>query len=142
MTEEIKHHKVDTHSYKGWLNSDSFLKRAFAITGYNFVASLIISIPFYIITLIAGFALFGMMGLGNMGHMGGYRYGDATTGITGAMPAGKINIEAVCEQIAASSNVKDATALAAYTKACISGDYQQAVNAYIKAMGGGDGKAI
>lgn len=40
---------MDTYSYKGWLNSDSFLKRAFAILGYNSVASLIIAIPFYII---------------------------------------------------------------------------------------------
>ena len=32
----------DTHSYKGWLNSDSFLKRAFAIVGYQTVAGLII----------------------------------------------------------------------------------------------------
>jgi hypothetical protein len=24
----------DTHSYKGWLNSDSFLKRALAVWGY------------------------------------------------------------------------------------------------------------
>ena len=34
--------KVDTHSYKGWLNSDSFLKRAFAITGYQTVAGLLV----------------------------------------------------------------------------------------------------
>lgn len=27
----------DTYSYKGWLNSDSFLKRAFAVYGYGFV---------------------------------------------------------------------------------------------------------
>lgn len=36
-----------------WLYSDSFLKRAFAVWGYNFVASLIIMIPFYILTIIA-----------------------------------------------------------------------------------------
>ena len=29
-----------------WLYSDSFLKRAFAIYGYNMVASLIVGIPF------------------------------------------------------------------------------------------------
>lgn len=32
-----------------WLYSDSFLKRAFAIYGYNAVASLIIGIPFAIV---------------------------------------------------------------------------------------------
>ncbi len=39
----------DTYSYKGWLNSDSFLKRAFSILGYMFVAQMIIQIPFIII---------------------------------------------------------------------------------------------
>jgi type III secretory pathway component EscR len=42
----------DTYSYKGWLNSDKFLKRAFAIYGYMMVASLIIAIPFYIIIFL------------------------------------------------------------------------------------------
>ncbi len=45
MTQRVK--KVDTYSYKGWLNSDSFLKRAFATYGYVMVASLIIMIPIY-----------------------------------------------------------------------------------------------
>lgn len=45
---------METNNYKGWLNSDNFFKRAFAVLGYNTVASLIIAIPFYII-------LFGMM---------------------------------------------------------------------------------
>ena len=48
----------DTHSYKGWLNSDSFLKRAFSIYGYMMVAGLIIMIPFYIIMLIIMFSFF------------------------------------------------------------------------------------
>lgn len=34
--------KVDTYSYKWWLNSDSFLRRAFACLGYQFVAGLIL----------------------------------------------------------------------------------------------------
>lgn len=44
--------KPDTHSYQGWLNSDSFMKRAFAIYGYMMVAGLIIAIPFYIMGII------------------------------------------------------------------------------------------
>ena len=44
--------KVDTHSYKGWLNSDSFWKRAFAILGYSTVAGLIVSIPFILSVLL------------------------------------------------------------------------------------------
>ena len=47
-----KNKKEDTYSYSGWLNSDKFLKRAFAIYGYTLVASLIIAIPFYIIAII------------------------------------------------------------------------------------------
>lgn len=34
--------KVDTYNHKGWLNSDHFLKRAFAILGHYVVAILII----------------------------------------------------------------------------------------------------
>ncbi len=47
----------DTHSYKWWLNSDSFLKRAFAIYGYSMVAAFIILIPFYIVMFIIMFAV-------------------------------------------------------------------------------------
>ena len=50
----------DTYSYKGWLNSDVFLKRAFAVYGYAAVAGLIIAVPLYLIFflfigLIVGF---------------------------------------------------------------------------------------
>lgn len=39
-----------------WLYSDSFLKRAFAIWGYHFVANVIIAIPFMILWfLMMGF---------------------------------------------------------------------------------------
>ena len=44
--------KEDTYSYKGWLNSDSFLKRAFAIYGYMLVAGLMITISVYIIIFL------------------------------------------------------------------------------------------
>jgi hypothetical protein len=64
--------RKDTHSYKGWLNSDSFLKRAFAILGYNTVASLIILIPFYILLFGLMFLFFGMMG--NRGDMRDMNY--------------------------------------------------------------------
>ena len=50
MTEEKK--EKDTHSYKGWLNSDYFLKRAFATYGYSLVASLIIILPIYFIMFL------------------------------------------------------------------------------------------
>lgn len=52
----------DKHEYKGWLNSDSFLKRAFAIWGYYFVANFIISAAVFIVMtfifLLIGVSLF------------------------------------------------------------------------------------
>lgn len=42
----------DTHSYKGWLNSDHFLKRVFAVLGYLSVAILIAAIPVGFISIV------------------------------------------------------------------------------------------
>jgi hypothetical protein len=56
--------RKDTHSYKGWLNSDSFMKRAFAVLGYNTVASLIIMIPLYALMFAAMLFFFGMASRG------------------------------------------------------------------------------
>ncbi len=58
--------RKDTHSYKGWLNSDSFLKRSFAVLGYNTVASLIIMIPVYALLFAGALFFFSMMGKGDM----------------------------------------------------------------------------
>ena len=52
--------KVDTYSYKGWLNSDNFLKRAFAAYGYMMVASVIIIIPIYALMFV-GMMFFGIL---------------------------------------------------------------------------------
>lgn len=54
---------LDTYSYKGWLNSDSFLKRAFAIVGYQTVAGLIIYGVILVIVLVFVLfaALFGLI---------------------------------------------------------------------------------
>ena len=51
--------KEDTYSYKGWLQSDYFLKRAFATWGHVLFAVLI----FYGTLLIIG-ALFGLATIG------------------------------------------------------------------------------
>ena len=37
----------ETYSYKGWLISDNFWKRAFAVYGYSLIASLAIIVPIY-----------------------------------------------------------------------------------------------
>ncbi|MBI4019320.1 MAG: hypothetical protein HY364_03625 [Candidatus Aenigmarchaeota archaeon] len=45
-------HKEDAHSYKGWLNSDSFIKRALAVFAYNLAGSLIIYGVIIVIALL------------------------------------------------------------------------------------------
>ncbi|MBU2566980.1 hypothetical protein KKG46_05505 [Patescibacteria group bacterium] len=53
--------KEETYSYKGWLISDSFIKRAMAVLGYQFVASLIINAVIF--GIIIGFVVvFGIIG--------------------------------------------------------------------------------
>jgi len=45
---------MDKNNYKGWLNSDSFLKRAFAVYGYGFTAGLITLIIIWGFAIIIG----------------------------------------------------------------------------------------
>ena len=45
---------METNSYKGWLNSDSFVKRAFAVMGYNFVAGLMLWLGLLFVFLVLG----------------------------------------------------------------------------------------
>lgn len=58
--------ETDSYSYKGWLVSDSFFKRAFAVFGYNLVAGIIIwfclFVLFMLFAVIAAF-IFGMAAL-------------------------------------------------------------------------------
>jgi len=44
--------KEDTYSYKGWLLSDSIIKRAIAIMGHYFVAYLIIILGMFVIGIL------------------------------------------------------------------------------------------
>lgn len=64
-TPEILPKKSDTYSHKGWLNSDSFIKRCFAVYGYYLVASFILSLVAFlimgIILLTVGGSMIGMM---------------------------------------------------------------------------------
>lgn len=61
----MENKEQDTYSYKGWLNSDSFLKRALAVWGYYFVANLIIGVVVSIAMLgvftLAGTAFFSVL---------------------------------------------------------------------------------
>ncbi|MBD3270603.1 hypothetical protein GF376_03690 [Candidatus Peregrinibacteria bacterium] len=56
-----KSKKEDTYSYRGWLNSDFFLKRSFAIYGYMAVAGLIITGIIYGIIAIIAIIIFGSL---------------------------------------------------------------------------------
>ncbi len=47
-THKTNNPNEDTYSYMGWLNSDSFMKRAFAIYGYGIIPGLIIGTIFSI----------------------------------------------------------------------------------------------
>ena len=47
----------DTHSYKGWLNSDSFWKRALAVLGYGVAAQLAISLSIMFVGGVLGFII-------------------------------------------------------------------------------------
>ena len=49
---EKKIEKKDTYSYKGWLNSDNFLKRVFAVTGYYTLGSRMITAIFLVSRLV------------------------------------------------------------------------------------------
>lgn len=48
----------DTHGYKGWLNSDSFWKRMWAVYGHSMFGGLIILAIIYLICFLLIF-LFG-----------------------------------------------------------------------------------
>jgi hypothetical protein len=53
--------KVDKFGYKGWMNSDKFLKRAFGVLGYQMVASCMIQAVIWTI-IIFFVAIFGGFG--------------------------------------------------------------------------------
>jgi hypothetical protein len=43
--------KIDTFGYKGWLISDSFVKRSFASLGYHFMGGLFVWVGLFAIGL-------------------------------------------------------------------------------------------
>lgn len=50
----MKNSKKDTYSYKGWLISDSFLKRSLASAGYHFMGVLFIELVILLVGLVIG----------------------------------------------------------------------------------------
>jgi len=51
----MKKEEEDTYSYRGWLVSDSLIKRAFAVWGHYMVAGLIVVAPMILLSMITGF---------------------------------------------------------------------------------------
>jgi hypothetical protein len=49
--------KEETNSYKGWLNSDSFVKRSLAVFGYSMMGQI-----FIVLIIIVGSIVLGIIG--------------------------------------------------------------------------------
>lgn len=49
---------TDTYSYKGWLISDNFLKRSFAVYLHNLVARLIVGFGMFVLFLVIALVLY------------------------------------------------------------------------------------
>jgi hypothetical protein len=54
--------KKETYSYKGWIISDSFIKRSLASTGYHFMGVLFI-LFIYLTILVVGLVIGGIVWL-------------------------------------------------------------------------------
>jgi hypothetical protein len=118
--------KTDSHSYKGWLNSDLFLKRALAVYGYGFVGNLIVMIPVFIIFSI----FFGFLAAAFLGGIFGQK---------GDMPQmpdmnGKLNINEICEGSLAYTDFTDGAAAGQYVKDCKEGKHPEVIENYKKMM--------
>lgn len=53
--------KTDKFAYKGWMNSDNFIKRAFGVFGYQMVAGCIVQAVVMTVFVIFA-AIFGVFG--------------------------------------------------------------------------------
>jgi hypothetical protein len=121
----------DTHSYKGWLNSDSFFKRAFAIFGYNAVATLIIQIPLMLIAfVIMGTMLFGVLSNMPQGAVQNtpQEYMQENEGVPGA--SGKININAVCQNALAYMTFTSSEEANTFVAECVAGEHPDVIEQY------------
>lgn len=142
----------DTYSYKGWLISDSFLKRAFAVLGYNMVAGLILYIPLVILMSFVMGSIFAAMGPGMMMQPG--MQGDMMQQMPPVPPmgemmnpgmAGKIDVNEICNGALASMTFESGAAADAFVQECIDGQHPEVIQNYMQMMqseNGMDGAAI
>lgn len=141
----------DTYSYKGWLISDSFLKRAFAVLGYNMVAGLILYIPLVILMSFVVGSMFSAMGPALMQQ----QMNDRMMQTPPPMPmgemvnpgmAGKLDINEICNGALAYMTFESGEAADAFVQECIAGEHPEVVQDYMQQMqsenGMVDGAAI
>jgi hypothetical protein len=109
----------DTYSYRGWLVSDKFYKRALAVYGHYFVGALMIALPIILLIVVFGVGLGAFLGARSM---------DATP----SRPALKINIDQVCQDsLAYTSFPAGAEAeIAAYLKDCKEGKHPEVIERF------------
>ena len=128
---------VDTYSYKGWLNSDQFWKRALGVYGYSFIGSLMIVLPFiaivFVIVLVVGAALIISM------FMGGNSDTRPMPPVSANM---KINIDKVCEGTVAYTDFTDATSAKKYIDDCKAGQHPEVIEQYKNSLNLDSGVAI
>lgn len=106
----------DTYSYKGWLISDSFWKRALAIVGYNFVGTLILYAPLLVISMVFGFSMLAMLGPSEGGphNDDGYGYGEMMN------ESDDGDLEEMCRDSLAYTTLPEGMDEAAYLADCMS----------------------
>ncbi len=142
----------DTYSYKGWLISDSFIKRAFAVLGYNMVAGLILYIPFVIFMFFVVGSMFSAMGPSLMQQQ--INNDMMMRQMPPPMPmgetmspgmAGKIDVNEICNGALASMTFTDGAAADAFVQECIDGQHPEVIQNYMQQLqsnNGMDGAAI
>lgn len=133
---------VDTYSYKGWMNSDMFWKRALGVYGYYIVGALMIVIPLLVV-MLGGTILFGALFFGAPMHGQQNDFPMGQKGYEQTAPNAKINIDMVCnDALEYMDSIKDATSAAKYVQDCKDGKHPEAVERYIKSINLPDDAAI
>lgn len=124
----------DTFSYKGWLNSDSFLKRALAVVGYNIVGGIVLYIPIIVLILLVSGSLF----------LGMYPETKTTQFTNPAEPDvsnidTKLDINQICDNSLAYTSFSDGAAADAYLVACKAGNHPEVIEQYKNSLNMEDG---
>ncbi|MFZ2593787.1 MAG: hypothetical protein WAX38_03375 [Minisyncoccia bacterium] len=130
----------ETYSYKGWLNSDSFIKRALGVLGYSFVGSLILYIPFIALFafLISG-ALFSGMKNGSFDMDNNQpKYEQVEEAPVGM----KLDINQICDDSLAFTTFTDGAASDAYLVDCKAGKHPEVIEQFKQSLQMEDGTTL